>query len=242
MEYMTRNHETLAAIIENCYIGNDSNKCHGIFQSQRWDFNIRLNLNDLFQELQEYRRQGQPCPLVSVDSSTTYVSNSYKWENDPRNTGFHQPNALVPHRIHHVQPNAKFVILLRDPVERLYSDFYFFIKGNGKTSELFHKLVVNGIAWWNQCTQQYSDETCAYASKLPNISSLPDGIFSWGETSAGKFNGAGRLRQGLYSVYISKWYEVFPKAQILIINFEEYSSNSTDILKSKVYPFLKWLS
>ena len=238
LEYMTRNYETLAAVIESCYFGNDSNICQGIFKSQAWDVDIQLNLDAIYQEIQEYKRQGRPCPLVTVDASTTYVSNSYQWENDPRNKGFHYPHVLVPHRIHHVQPNAKFVILLRNPITRLFSDFNFFVYGKNRTPKVFHKIVVGGITWWNECVQKYSEEACAYAYHLPNITSLPDGMFSLGETPADKFNCAGRLRQGIYSIFISKWYEVFPKEQILTIKFEEYRSNSIDILKSNVYPFL----
>ena len=82
---MTQNHETMSAIIERCYLGNDTSFCHGNFHSQQWDLDIQLDLDVIYKDLQEYKRQGRPCPLVSVDASTTYVSNSYMWTNDPHN-------------------------------------------------------------------------------------------------------------------------------------------------------------
>ena len=44
--------------------------------------------------------------------------------------------------IHKVQPSARLVALIRDPTERLYSDWQFFNKKSDKKE--FHELVKEG--------------------------------------------------------------------------------------------------
>lgn len=70
------------------------------------------------------------------------------------NAGFDAP----PHILHpayiisKVQPDAKFVALLRNPTDRLYSDWEFFNKQSDK--QAFHKLVVKAVEDFEQCTSQ----------------------------------------------------------------------------------------
>lgn len=40
------------------------------------------------------------------------------WVSVAQNQGLQEPNFLTPHLIHHVNPKVKFIIILRDPVQR----------------------------------------------------------------------------------------------------------------------------
>ena len=60
------------------------------------------------------------------------------------------PNILHPaYIISKVQPGAKFVAILRNPTDRLYSDWEFFNKAHDR--EKFHGLVVAALNDFNKC-------------------------------------------------------------------------------------------
>lgn len=41
------------------------------------------------------------------------------WPRDPQNKGLKEPKVLIPHLMRHMLKDPKFIILVRDPVERL---------------------------------------------------------------------------------------------------------------------------
>ena len=60
------------------------------------------------------------------------------------------PNILHPaYIISKVQPGAKFVAILRNPTDRLLSDWEFFNKAHDRKK--FHELVVTAINDFNKC-------------------------------------------------------------------------------------------
>ena len=60
------------------------------------------------------------------------------------------PNILHPaYIISKVQPGAKFVAILRNPTDRLYSDWEFFNKAHDR--EKFHGLVTAALNDFNKC-------------------------------------------------------------------------------------------
>ena len=87
--------------------------------------------------------------------------------------GTWHPEDIPPAQmIRELQPNARFIIVLSDPVKRLYSDYYFLSDnlkpvavnkrdGNeeevsGKSPAEFHDRVVSQIAQFNDCVAYYS--------------------------------------------------------------------------------------
>ena len=65
--------------------------------------------------------------------------------------GFDAPPLILhpAYVINKVQPDAKLVAILRDPTERLYSDWEFFNKASDKNE--FHKLVEKAVDDYNGC-------------------------------------------------------------------------------------------
>ena len=59
----------------------------------------------------------------------------------------------LPQLIRAVQPDMRVVVMLRDPVERMYSAFWYYgclynvYKDYGMTPKGFHKLVTVGSLW-----------------------------------------------------------------------------------------------
>ena len=188
-----------------------------------------------------YRESGQPCPLITLDSSPMYMFEAIDWEKDPLNQHTLEPKILVPHKLHHFLECPKIIVLMRNPVERLFSDFRFFALGkNG--SQYFHRLVQNGIIWWNKCVQTLPPYKCAFGrnytgTSVPTLK--PDGMFDWGDTEMHGHNGANRVRFSIYVIYIMKWLEVFPRKCFLFVKTEEYNQNPIKVLTDDIFPFLE---
>ncbi|RUS75917.1 hypothetical protein EGW08_016330, partial [Elysia chlorotica] len=62
------------------------------------------------------------------------------WVNITQNRNSNMPLITTPHLMRHMYPDPKFILMFRDPIDRLYSD-YFFV-GGGLTSEDFHNDVL----------------------------------------------------------------------------------------------------
>uniref|UniRef100_A0A3P9KJN9 Sulfotransferase n=1 Tax=Oryzias latipes TaxID=8090 RepID=A0A3P9KJN9_ORYLA len=129
-----------------------------------------------------------------------------------------EPYLLVQDFIHTVQPDAKIIIMLRDPVERLYSDYLYFILAN-KSVEDFHHRVKESIQLFQVCLSERSLRSCVYNTSLYNIMPV-------------------RLHLGLYFLFVLDWLSVFRRDQILVLRLEDYANNFKETIK-KVFNFLK---
>ena len=181
------------------------------------------------------------CPYITIDGSADYLFEAWDWEKDELNPDPREPIFLPPHRIGHYIEHPKIIVLMRNPIERLFSDFKFFAGGkNGST--YFHTLVVNGIAWWENCTKTLSEYRCAYGRNytgtgVPSLN--PEGLCNWGDSDEFGHNGANRLRVSIYVLFIQKWLEVFSIDQFLFLTTEEYKRNALNMLTERIFPFLE---
>ena len=121
----------------------------------------------------------------------------------------------MPAVISRVLPNAKFIIVMRNPVTRLYSHFLYSyqlrygavenwplrIKENG--SHLFHNVVLKHINVFHECMKKMSAFECAYFIQA--------------------YGGSLRLAIGLYVVHIKKWLQFFPRENFLFVKMENMS-------------------
>lgn len=63
-------------------------------------------------------------------------------------------------------------MLLRNPTDRLFSDYKYYYGGN-QTAQDFHNKVVRSIEWWNRCIKIHPLKACAYGQApngLPELS------------------------------------------------------------------------
>lgn len=107
--------------------------------------------------------------------------------------------------------------MFRDPVERLYSD-YFFVRGGGSTSLDFHKDVKATIHMLARCVREQGLQKCFNDDNL--YKQMPV-----------------RLAFACYSVYLREWLAVFPVQNFLFLNNNDYAADQTRTLKD-VYSFL----
>ncbi|KAM5142284.1 carbohydrate sulfotransferase 15 [Mantella aurantiaca] len=182
---------------------------------------------DLFdwaaQKIQDYHSEdsgvdsGRRDPILIGEASASTMWDNSAWSYFYDNITNTEPPVLIQDFIHAFQPRAKFLVMLRDPVERLYSDYLYFAIAN-KSAEDFNDKVNESLQMFDSCLQGSSLRACAYNTTFSNI--LPV-----------------RLHVGLYAVYLWDWLSVFDLDQFLILRLEDHAANTTQTMRL-VYQFL----
>ncbi|XP_054456139.1 carbohydrate sulfotransferase 15-like [Anoplopoma fimbria] len=181
-----------------------------------------LDLFDLAaQKIQEGisgNSSGDHRALITGEASASTMWDNQAWSYVHRDRGETEPPFLVQDFIHTVQPGAKIIIMLRDPVERLYSDYLYFKMAN-KSTEDFHQKVVESVQLFQSCLTERSLRSCVYNTSLSNAMPV-------------------RLNLGIYVVFLLDWLTVFHSEQILVLRLEDYAANFKVTIK-KVFDFLR---
>ncbi|WAR20715.1 CHSTF-like protein [Mya arenaria] len=139
------------------------------------------------------------------------------WPRYPENKGLAEPRYLIPHYIQHFIPDVKLILIVRDPVERMYSDYLYFHSKN-KSADDFHEAASKAVSLYSSCVHTYGTRRCAYNNTLANQVRV-------------------RLRVGMYSVYMQDWLKLFPRQQFYIMRLEDYTKDPVYHVK-QIYKFL----
>ena len=115
------------------------------------------------------------------------------------------PHAI--NRIKEITPNAKFIILLRNPIDRAFSQ---------------HNMNVKNDYEINNFSDALKEEPRRIANRIEKMSNDVS-YYSW------NFDLYAYLEHGIYVDKIKRWMEVFPKEQFLIIQSEEFLKNPSKI-------------
>lgn len=150
-----------------------------------------------------------------ASASTMWDNQAWSYLHDDREET--DPPFLTQDFIHKVQPDAKIIIMLRDPVERLYSDYLYFKMAN-KSAEDFHQKVIESVQLFKSCLSARSLRSCVYNTSLSNAMPV-------------------RLNLGMYIVFLLDWLTVFHRDQILALRLEDYAANLTVTIQ-RVFDFL----
>ena len=130
----------------------------------------------------------------------------------------------TPKLISHLQPQAKFIAIIRNPITMTFSSYKFFSRNVSLLSvEHFHSCVVMSINAYVNCEKQQSENFCSYnQQKGINIT-----------------GGAGdctrvlkTIQYGRYYIYIQNWMEFFPREQFYIVQMERYSLHQKSFIES----------
>ncbi|KAL4240639.1 hypothetical protein ACF0H5_001430 [Mactra antiquata] len=156
--------------------------------------------------------------LITGDGTPMDMWDMSGWVSIPQNTGKKEPTFITPHLIKHLNPNVKLIIILRNPVDRLYSD-YFFLKIGKLTPQAFHDHVIRSLKILYACTRQKSLRTCLYSRET-------------------HLKSRARLHLGFYSIFVQDWLKVFNRNQLLILRTEDYSKEPKRTIQN-VFSFLK---
>nr|XP_057918696.1 carbohydrate sulfotransferase 15-like [Doryrhamphus excisus]XP_057918697.1 carbohydrate sulfotransferase 15-like [Doryrhamphus excisus]XP_057918698.1 carbohydrate sulfotransferase 15-like [Doryrhamphus excisus]XP_057918699.1 carbohydrate sulfotransferase 15-like [Doryrhamphus excisus]XP_057918700.1 carbohydrate sulfotransferase 15-like [Doryrhamphus excisus]XP_057918701.1 carbohydrate sulfotransferase 15-like [Doryrhamphus excisus]XP_057918702.1 carbohydrate sulfotransferase 15-like [Doryr len=146
----------------------------------------------------------QPNVIIGEASASTMWDNN-AWVYFYDNTTKGEPPFLIQDFVHALQPDARFIVMLRDPVERLYSDYLYFGIAN-KSAEDFHEKVSESLQLFEGCLAEYTMRSCVYNATVNNAMPV-------------------RLQVGLYIVYLLDWLSIFSREQILVLRLEDHASN-----------------
>lgn len=112
-------------------------------------------------------------------------------------------NPHIPTRIKQLTPNAKFIVLLRNPIERAFSHYNMNIK-NGYETLSFEKAI-----------ELENDRIKNGYDKM-----LKNGSYS------GDYFAYAYLERGKYAEKLKKWFQVFPKKLFVIKNSDDFFTES----------------
>lgn len=118
----------------------------------------------------------------------------------------------IARRMKKLFPNSKFIIVLRNPIDKTYSHYHLSAKsGETRTFEEIIEDDMNDILGWN--IEKKDDNY--FATKVENS----------------------KLARGFYIEQIPVWFDLFSKDQILIISSEDLSSYTKNTM-NKIFKFL----
>ena len=146
---------------------------------------------------------------------------------------------VVPLTLFEALPRSKIIIIMRNPIDRLWSDYWYFCSRNewksGNeyvipkhippiASELFHNYTVSAIDDFIKCVR--SGQTQFYCTTMAG---------SW----PGKKSFCNNVRLGLsiYYLHVVRWFSVFPQSQILLIRTEDLSAHPSTTM-NQVWSFI----
>ncbi|XP_019629578.1 PREDICTED: carbohydrate sulfotransferase 15-like [Branchiostoma belcheri] len=157
---------------------------------------------------------------ITGDGSPSTIWGNGNWRVHQWDTPNNEPPILLANLLHAVQPHAKFILTLRNPTDRLYSEYLFFSGGfrSNKSATDFHERVNFAIGIFTNCLKNNSVRSCAYEPNLPATRTV-------------------RLRLGLYEVYLRDWLSIFARDQILVQRLEDYSKDLRSTI-TEVFKFL----
>uniref|UniRef100_H3DQ19 Sulfotransferase n=1 Tax=Tetraodon nigroviridis TaxID=99883 RepID=H3DQ19_TETNG len=159
----------------------------------------------------------QPNVIIGeASASTMWDNNAWVYFYDNSTEG--GPPFLIQDFLHALQPHARFIVMLRDPVERLYSDYLYFGIAN-KSAEDFHEKVSESLQLFEGCLTEYTLRSCVYNTTVNNA--LPV-----------------RLQVGLYIVYLMDWLSVVSREQVLVLRLEDHATNRKYTMH-RVFDFLR---
>ena len=175
------------------------------------------------------------CPYILVDFTSRTMNHNWFWHKDLENQGLPEPNILVPHKVHRLNPKMKIVAMVRNPPDRLYSDYRAYPSSHDEitTPEDFHKRVVGEIAVWNEClnTKRLPFNRCAYGFNWPEGFSGGTTVDFWSDFSLD------RVRVSIYFAYLKDWIKVFSRENILVLTVEEYTLGPEELIQKYFLPF-----
>lgn len=162
-------------------------------------------------------------PVIAGDGSASTFWDNSNWRNIGGNTNDStEPQIITSTLIRHVIPMARIIVILRNPTDRLFSDYLYFRRKGTKQKgpEDFHNECKQAISVMNNCLSNYTERHCVYEKISVRTNTAPVRIYI-----------------GMYSVYVKDWLRIFPREQLHFLRLEDYSINRTESL-SKVFDFL----
>jgi hypothetical protein len=114
----------------------------------------------------------------------------------------------VPRRLHALLPDARLIVLLRDPVRRAYSH-YWHERGKGREKLAFEDAIAAEPSRLGEADAQLADGTLERSREHKRFS---------------------YLARGRYAEQLERWFELFPRERFLILRFEDLARDPRGVL------------
>ncbi|KAK2142572.1 hypothetical protein LSH36_939g00037 [Paralvinella palmiformis] len=156
--------------------------------------------------------------LITGDASASTLWDNRYWRLSPEDTKLNKSGLTLAEIIQHYLPKSKIIVIVRDPVSRLFSDYNYFWKDVDilPSVEDFHEKAKHAITAITECLVNNTLRACLYEDII--------------KTKV-------RIKVGMYSVYLRDWYRAFPRQQIHVLRTEDYAASPETELK-KIFNFL----
>ena len=140
----------------------------------------------------------------------------------------------MPALISRILPNAKFIILMRNPITREYSNFFY---ACGSIPRLWPKNVQNDPA--GQFHKAVKADTTLFSECLRGNGSLHKCMrqIQMVKNGCGTGHIGKRIPIGLYYIHIHKWLQFYPKENFLFLRTEDMCSEPLQMM-TKITNFL----
>ena len=123
---------------------------------------------------------------------------------------------LIPARVHKLLPSAKLIVILRNPVERAYSEFHYTVALGLELTENFEDVIKSEL------------KRIEIGNKKPELKI---------ENTNYNHFAFSHLRDGLYVQHLERWLKFFPNEQLLVLHTKDLSTNFDNTL-AKTFEFL----
>lgn len=157
---------------------------------------------------------------LAIDSSQSTI-----WDTQ------RSPNICdIPRLISTVVPDAKYIVIMREPISRLFSDFTFLCVRRQRTSftksfseraaDIFHEATLKKVEEFEKCLGNSTESLCTRYSldEVANCREVRMGI-------------------SLYYIHIAKWLGIVPREQFLFLRTEDLASDPYFVLR-EIWNFL----
>tara|TARA_B100000029_G_scaffold363409_2_gene356467 strand:- start:1976 stop:2896 length:921 start_codon:yes stop_codon:yes gene_type:complete len=129
-------------------------------------------------------------------------------------TYFYHPE--VPKRIHKLLPGIKLIVILRNPIDKIYSTYYQQFR-YGEISTSFEDTIDAEFK-----RMKILNNNSNFSSENPNIENFIPGNI---------------IKHGIYADYFENWLNFFNQSQLLILDSYELKNNTNSALET-VFGFL----
>ena len=173
----------------------------------------------------------QPSKTITGDSSPTYIHESPVFK-DFYTSVSREDIERIPRIYSVLFPKTKYLVIFREPADRMRSDFYFFTYYNCPhlmpvvNKDIFHQVMVNRITAFKQCMTEIGDDLrCMYLYR------------KWVKQDYDCYKYELRIDATLYYLSVQLWLQTFQREQFLFLRNEDLAADRIQVAK-QVYDFL----
>ena len=175
----------------------------------------------------------QRYPRFTIDASaSTSFASAKRWKNVKMDM------CMIPIILSNVLPDTKLIFILRNPVDRLWSDYWYFCSRNkwmdkngqivvpdsvlAKSSEIFHNHTISVVQEFLNCVKS-------------GISKFECTMRAYSDT--GEIHACQKTRLGisLYYYHVVRWLSVFKREHIMFVRMEDLSNDPYSVVSSVLH-------